>query len=207
MNIFGWLFDRLRNRRFAIQNRTGRALMFGAIYKMTLYRNWKRDPSPLIFVMYSGPMQFSRKSGHYTDGININYLDNTEKQWLGRMIYLMRKGNQQMTGATFYRFLKSQRPSVVKKAYRRYHTGMINNPRMVSAGITNFDQLKYPFNDPFIQALNEMIEPSSLATGVQVSHSPTELNDRIIQAQNSTNINQIRTNQPGKTAPWLIQRP
>jgi len=171
---------------------------------MGLYQNWKKDPSPMIYVMYSGPMNFVRTSGHYTDGINLNYLDISEKMWLARAIFLMRKGNQQMNGAVFYRYLKTQRPSLIQKAYRRYHTSMINRPRMVSAGSTNLDKLVYPYNDPFIQKLNESIAPTELrATSIQVAYSPTELRDRIIQAQNTIPIQGMRINQPQSIAPWL----
>lgn len=202
--MISWLFARLRNIRYSIQNRQGRSLIFGTIYKMSMYRNWKNDPAPLIYVMYSGPMRFTKTSGHYTDGINLNYLSVQDKMWLARTIYLMRKGGQQMNGRLFYRFLKTQRPNIVRTAYRRYHTSMINKPRLVSAGITNLDKLVYPYNDPFIQRLNESISPTELrATGVQVAYSPTELRDRITQAQNSQSIQSIRMNQPKPQAPWV----
>lgn len=206
MSILGWFFARLRNRRYSIQNRLGQDLIFGAIYKMGVYQNWKKDPAPMIYVMYSGPMSFIKKSGHYTDGINLNYLDMGQKMWLARTIFLMRKGNQQMNGAVFYRFLKGQRPDIIKRAYRRYHTNMISRPRMVSAGITNLDKLCYPYNDPFIKNLNKSLEPSELrATSVKIAYSPTELKDRIIQAQNSSPIQSIRQNQPQQIAPWVKQ--
>lgn len=168
------------------------------------YRNWKHDPAPLIYVMYSGQMRFVHTSGHYTDGINLNYLSSADKMWFARALYLMRKGNQQMTAPVFYRFLKLQRPNIVKTAYRRYHTNMIANPKLVSAGITNLDKLVYPYNDPFIQRLNETLTPTELrTTGVQVSYSSTELRDRIIQAQNSKPIQTLRQNQPASVAPWV----
>lgn len=202
--MIGWLFAKLRNIRYSIQNKGGKSLLFGTIYKMGLYQNWKHDPAPLIFVMYSGPMRFTHASGHYTDGINLNYLTAQDKMWLARTIYLMRKGGQQMNGRLFYRLLKTQRYNIVKTAYRRYHTSMINRPRLVSAGFTNLDKLVYPYNDPFIQRLNESIAPTELrATGVQVAYSPTELRDRIAQAQNTQPIQTIRQNQPQQQAPWV----
>jgi hypothetical protein len=202
-SVFGWLFAKIRNRRYAIQNNIGKDLIFGSIYKMALYQNWKKDPAPMIYVMYSGPMTFIKTSGHYTDGINLNYLDAAEKMWLAQMIFLMRKGNQQMNGAIFYRYLKTQKPNIVKKAYRRYHTSMINNPKMVSAGSTSLDKLVYPYNDPFIQRLNERISPTGLSnTSIQVAYSSTELRDRIIQAQNSVPLQTVRQNQP-QLAPWV----
>lgn len=207
MGVLNWLLLKLKNTRFAIQHRTaGKSLMFGAIYKMALYRNWKRDNAPMIYVMYSGPMSFVRVSGHYTDGININYLNMSDKLWLARMIFLMRKGNQLMTGALFYKFLKLNRPNVIRTAYRRYHTNMINNPRMVSSGITNLSKLVYPFNDPFIVSLNKMLAPEELNyTQVPIAYSKTEIMDRITQAQNSQNIQTLRQTEPQKLAPWIKQ--
>lgn len=206
MSLLGWFFAKLRNRRYAVQNNLGKDLIFGTIYKMNIYQNWKRDPAPMIYVMYSGPMTFIKTSGHYTDGINLNYLDISQKSWFARTIFLMRKGNQQMNGAVFYRFLKGQRPDIIRKAYRRYHTSMILRPKMVSAGITNLDKLIYPYNDPFIQTLNEQLAPAKLrATSVQVAYSPTELRDRITQAQNAIPIQSIRQNQPQQLAPWIKQ--
>ncbi len=206
MGAIGWLFAKLRNRRYAIQNRTGKSLIFGTIYKMALYQNWKHDPAPMIFVMYSGPMRFKHTSGHYTDGINLNYLTSADKMWFARSIYLMKKGNQVMNGRLFYRFLKLNRPNIIKLAYRRYHTSMVNRPKLISAGVTNLSKLVYPYNDPFIQRLNETISPTELrATGVQVAYSPTELRDRIIQAQQSKPVQNMRLNKPQQQAPWVRQ--
>ena len=203
MSILGWFFAKLRNRRYAIQNRLGKDLIFGAIYKMGVYQNWKKDPAPMIYVMYSGPMTFTKTSGHYTDGINLNYLDIGQKMWFARSIFLMRKGNQLMNGAVFYRFLKTHRPSIIKKAYRRYHTLLLNNPKMVSSGTTNLNKLVYPYNDFWIQRLNESLAPTELNyTNIQVAYSPTELMDRINTAQNSKPIQSLKQNQP-QLAPWV----
>lgn len=204
MGAIGWLFAKLRNRRYAIQNRTGRSLIFGTIYKIGTYQNWKHDPAPLIYIMYSGPMNFKNTSGHYTDGINLNYLTAADKAWFARAIYLMRKGGQQMNAPIFYRFLKMNRPNIVRTAYRRYHTSMLNRPRLVSAGITNLDKLTYPYNDPFIQRLNESLAPTELRmTNIQVAYSPTELRDRIAMAQNARPVQTLRQNQPQQLAPWV----
>lgn len=203
-SMFGWLFAKLRNRRYAVQNNMGKDLIFGAIYKMGSYQNWKKDPAPMILVLYSGIMTFKVARGHYTDGINLNYLDINERMWVARIIYLARKGNQQINGAVFYRLMKAQRPSIIKKAYRRYHTLMIARPRMVSAGLTNLDKLVYPYNDPYIQRINESLAPAELRyTGIQVAYSPTELADRILQAQNAVPINSVA--QPKNLAPWVTR--
>ena len=211
MNFFRNLITKIRNIRYSVLGGGNRkSLIFGAIYKMTLYQRWKNDQSPLIYVMYSGPMSFVRKSGHYTDGINLNYLDSGDKAWFARAIFLMRKGNQAMNGVLFYRFLKMNRPNIIRRAYRRYHTQLINNPRMVSAGITSLDKLVYPYNDPYIKFINETIQPGELrATGVQVAFSPTELMERVSMAQNAAPIHQMRqqSGSIGRTATWANNAP
>lgn len=196
-----FLLAKLRNRRYSVQNNTKRSLIFGTIYKIGNYQNFKRDPAPMIYVMYSGHMTFTHVSGHYTDGINLNYLGQSDKMWIAKMIYMMKKGGQRMNGVVFYKFLKLQRPNIIRTAYRRYHTSMIKSPKMVSSGITNLDKLVYPYNDPFIVSLNNSITQTELhQTNVQVAYNSTELRDRITSAQNTRPISQIRQTQQ---APWI----
>ena len=198
MGMVGWLLAKLRNRRYSMQSTGGRALIFGTIYTMR-YSNFKRDPNPLIFVLYSGPRRFVHISGHYTDGINLHYLNYADKMWFARMMYLVKKGNQQMNPRLFYRFLKLNRPSIIRAAYRRYHTSMIGGPKMVSAGWTHLSKLVYPFNDPWIQGLNRTLEPTSInETNVRVAYSANELTDRINQTLSSRPIQSLRT-QPVQT--------
>jgi hypothetical protein len=176
-----------------MQSTQGRALIFGTIYTLK-YSNWKRDPSPLILVMYSGQRSFVHVSGHYTDGINLHYLRLGDKMWLSRMIYLMKKGNQIMKPHLFYRFVKLNRPNIIRTAFRRYHTSMINRPKMVSAGWTSLTKLVYPFNDSFITGLNKTLEPAELGyTKIQVAYNKTEIADRINQTLNSKSISGLRT--------------
>ena len=193
MGVIGWILAKLRNRRYAMQNTQGRALIFGTIYSMR-YSNWKRDPNPLILVMYSGPRSFVHTSGHYTDGINLHYLQMGDKMWLARMIYLMKKGNQIMKPHLFYRFVKLNRPNIIRTAFRRYHTSMIGAPKLVSAGWTHLTKLQYPFNDPWIAGLNKTLEPAELNyTKVQVAYNKTEISDRINQTLNSRPISSLRS--------------
>lgn len=178
----------------------GKALIFGTIYKLR-YSNFKRDPAPLIFVLYSGPRTFVRTSGHYTDGLNLNYMSNNDKQWLARSIYLIKKGNQIMKPQLFYRFIKLNRPNIIRTCFRRYHTSMIGGPKMVSAGITHLGKLVYPFNDAYITFLNQQLEPREIGyTKVQVAYSKTELTDRINQTLASKPISSLTS----ATAPPTI---
>ena len=112
-----------------------------------------------------------------------------DKMWFGRMIYLLKKGNQIIDGRTLYQMLKMQRPSIIRKCYRVYFTQFIQNPRMVSAGFTPLGKLQYNSEDPFIQALNAQLTPEYVnRSGVRVSYYPEELRDRIIMAQQSVPI-------------------
>lgn len=153
-------------------------MYYGTIVSMT-YLNFKHDPTPNILVMYSGM--------RYTHGINLNYLSNEDKQWIGRILFMIKKANQMIDGRTLYLMIKGQRPSIIRTAYRTYHTRYISGPRMVSAGFTVLQKLEHPSNDLYIQALNRYLTPAKHpAYSVRVSYSDTELQERIILAQQST---------------------
>jgi hypothetical protein len=109
--------------------------------------------------------------------------------WFGRMIYLLKKGNQVIDGRTLYQMIKMQRPSIIRRCYRMYFTQFIQNPRMVSAGFTALGKLQYQSEDPFIQALNAQLTPEYInRSNVRVSYYPEELKDRIIMAQQAIPI-------------------
>jgi len=196
----------MRRKQYSVSNNAGYSLLFGTIYKMRTYKNWKHDPNPLVYIMYSGTMRFIHKQGHYTDAINLNYLTQQDKLWLGRMIYLMKKGNQKMNGRVFYRYLKTRRPSIIKSGYRRYHTNLIMNPKLVSAGVTNFTKMVYPYKDQFIMKLNENLSSTQggINSNIQVAYNPTELRDRIISAQNSRPLSS-NSMSVGRPAPWVTK--
>jgi len=195
--FFSWIVNKIRYARFALSSRT-KMLTFGAIYYGN-YSNYKNDPTPLIWIQYSGPK--------HTHAINIHYLNYGDKAWLASTIYMMKRAGQAMDGRVFYNLMKQRRPSMVKTAYRVYFTSLLN-VRLVSAGITPLDKMVYTnFSDPWITALNEKIKPSSVANEIiPVAYSPTELRDRIVQAQNSVNIQQskvVSRPSPFGTAPYI----
>jgi len=194
MSFFGYLVAKVRNIRYSIENRSfgARSLSFGAIYQSP-YRNYKRDPNPLFFCMYSGVRTRKRDGAnvHYTHGLNLNYLDSSDRLWLSRVIYSVRKGGQVIDGFTFYKMLKLQRPQIIMKSYRAYFTKELSSPRLVSAGFTSLDNLVYPSNNAWIQSLNQLIKPSELNyTNIKIAYSPTELSERIALAQNSVSLSQ-----------------
>ena len=212
MNFIRQLLNKFRQVRMSLNIAPRNRLFFGAIYKTPLYQNWKNDTAPLFFCMYSGPMSFVKVKGHYTDGINLNYLTHSDKLWLARVIYLVKKGQQRIDGRALYLMLKQQRPNIIKTAYRRYHTGLLNRPRMVSAGMTSYDKLVYPFNEPFINMLNKQISPEEISfPDVEVAYSQNELSERITNSQNQQSIHKITQQNAGDTitkigqqnlAPW-----
>ena len=120
MNIVSWVLNRIRNfgvRFSATFGNAYRVMYAGTIVKMN-YTNYKHDPSPLIFVLYSGIK--------YTDGLNLNYLNHQEKQYLGRLIYALKRGNQVINGRSLYLVLKRDvYYSIVRKCYRKYFSNMI----------------------------------------------------------------------------------
>lgn len=200
MGFFGELLAKLRNKVAIFQSHTavaasnpgfqaqspiqqnliGRALMYGCIYSVS-YTNWKHDPNPLIWIQYSDQ--------NITHAINLNYLDNYEKQWLGNMIINIKQNSQTISPMIFYNLLKINRKSIVDKAYRVYKTQMIIQPKLVSAGITYMNKLCLPFNNGFIISLNERLEPSGLPAPDSVSAAEDpKVKERIVQALNQKSI-------------------
>lgn len=195
MGMLNWLTAKLQNRRYALKTPNRNILYFGTIVKMH-YSNWKNDPNPLIWVQFSSPK--------YTHGINLNYLDNNDKKWLARAVYLIKKGNQIMDPRTFYKFIKLNRYNVARKAYRLYFTSLIQQPKMVSSGITNLSKLVYPFNDAFIKSLNNYISSQQLRqTSVPITYSQSELKERVINTVNAKSIHSKTVAPAASRAKWL----
>lgn len=196
-NFYGWLVNKLRYKRLAVAGPT-KLMAFGAIYNGP-YSNWKHDPKPLIWIQWCDE--------RVTHGINIHYLNRSDKQWFGRLIYLIKRANQNIDPKTFYNLLNQQRHNMIKTAYRIYHTNLLN-VKLVSAGITPLDDLIYTTSmDPWIAALNEMIRPSEMPDrppARPIAFSPTELQERITQARNSVDL---RTKSVGPKAPYAGQAP
>jgi hypothetical protein len=195
-NFYGWLVDKLRYKRMGAGPM--KLLTFGAIYQGP-YSNWKHDPRPLIWVQWSDQ--------NITHGINIHYLNRQDKQWLGRLIYIIKRAGQNIDPRSFFRLLSQQRPNIIKVAYRMYKTNLLNM-KLVSAGITPLDKLIYSVStDPWVAALNDMIRPGEVKNApTKIAFSPTELQDRIIQATNTTDI-RTKAVPTGPRAPYIGQSP
>jgi len=184
MGIVDWVVSKIRRIRYSanIVRNPWKYLVFGTICEMG-YLRWQHDPNPQIFVMYS--------DAKYTHGINLHYLSYDEKMWIARTIYMIKKSNQIVNGYDFYKMMKIQKYSIVRKAYRKYFTSQILRPKMVSAGFTNLVKLQYTTKDQFIQALNKNLEPREIDyTKIKVAYSNTELAERINEARYGINIAQ-----------------
>lgn len=191
------IVSKIRLGRFALSTNV-KLLTFGAIY-LGSYSNYKHDPQPLIFCMYSGPK--------YTHGLNIHYFSHMDKAWLGNLIYMIKKGGQVIDGYTLYKLLKMRRMSIVKSCYRVYFTNLLNM-KMVSAGITPLDKMIYTdHRDPWVHALNEKIKPSEIKRPPTVAFYAEELRDRVIQAQQSQNIQTQTVTSRGTRAPYQSPAP
>lgn len=191
--FWNWVMNKIRFSRFALSSRV-KMLTFGAIYS-TSYSNWKHDPQPQIFVMYSGPK--------HTHSINIHYMSYSDKMWFGNLIYMIRRGGQIIDGYTLYKLFKSQRMNIIRTCYRVYFTNLLN-AKLISAGLTPLNKIIYTSSkDPFILALNERIAPTEMATVPQVSYSSTELQERVIAAQNAVPLTKQRVSPLRAPAPWI----
>ena len=180
--FLSWLMNKIRRARFNL-NPSKHLLKYGGIYEGT-YSNWKNDQKPCIFVMFSGEK--------YTHALNLNYLTQHEKEWIGRVILLIKKGNQNIDGYTFYKMLKLQKRSIVQTSYRMYHTNLLNM-KQIGMGFTNNFQHLYRTNNQWVIALNDLTKPDSYtdySKDIEVSYYPEELQDRILEAHNSTSIYQ-----------------
>ena len=194
-NFYGWLVNKLKYKRFS--GGQMKLLTFGGIY-LAHYSNFKHDPTPLIWVQWSDP--------NITHGLNIHYFNRADKQWFGQLIYMIKRAGQNIDPLAFYHLLKQRRPNLVKNYYRVYKTNLLN-AKLVSAGITPLDSLIYTTStDPWIAALNEMIRPSEMKNlPSKITFSPTELQERIIEARNSVDIRTQKVS--GPRAPFTNPAP
>jgi len=197
MGLYNFLISKLQQIRYTAF--PPKILAFSCFYKMS-YNNYKHDPSPLIWVQYSGPK--------YTHGLNLNYCDSYDKQWFARILTVLKRGNQAMDGITFYRFLKLNRINIIKKCYRVYLTAQIRNPVLVSAGLTEMWDLVKPFQDGYITALNEQLQENNLLSVQKVTpaFSQAELYNRVNEVFSSVPLDSQRSVTGVQTkglAPWF----
>ena len=93
---------------------------------------------------------------------------------------------------SLYKMIKMQRPSMIQSAYRVYFSNMING-KMISGGITGMSSLVYNVGGipRWIINLNSTLKIQDTPNVMpnRISMSSTELQERVILAQNSTPLN------------------
>ncbi len=195
-NFYNNLINTLRGIRYTAF--PPKLLAFSAIYKFN-YLNYNNDPSPLVWIQYSGPK--------YTHGLNLNYMDTVDKQWFMRILTVLKRSNQAMDGLTFYRFIKLNKINIVKKCYRVYFTDQIRNSVLVSAGLTDMWDIVKPFSDSYITSLNKQLEERNLFSFQKISPaiSQDELYNRVNEVFNTLPLEKQRAVsgvQAQGIAPW-----
>lgn len=151
----------------------------GRIYR-AIYRNYKHDPRPLIFVLSS--------DAFHTHAINIHYLGGSSGLLLNLIVNLKRS-NQPMTGMIMYKYMKMRAPSIAKLGYRVYYTKYLAG-KLVSDGVSNVPMPnKAMFMlEPFVRALNQQLAP-------RVINRPTMTQQQIDMLKNDMSLANIEADQ------------
>lgn len=169
-----------------------RMYTFGTIVSGT-YDNWRHDANPTILCLGS---YMASNGKNYTHGIQLHDMNAMDLEWLLKTIYMVKRGGQIINPRMFYQFLKINRPSIVKRSYRIYHTGMCKF-KMISVGFSTLpDRLCYPIfdkRDGNIGMLNQGIKniyniTENTASPVQVSYNKEELNNHIVEVMNQKKV-------------------
>ena len=187
MNAFSVLADKLRKRRLWLTNN----FSYGAFYYGS-YSNWKTDPKPLIFIMYS--------DREYTQGLNIHHMSYADKEWFKGLIASLALNRNKIDGFTLYQLIKNRRQSIVQTAYRKYFTRMLDM-KLVSGGLSpELNNMAVAFPDSYIISLNNALNGRNILVDYYIP-TQEQIQARIIQAQNTLDI-QKGTTPGGRTAPW-----
>ena len=146
----------------------------GRIYQ-TVYRNFKHDPKPLLFIIGS--------DAFYTVGINIHYLGGNQGALIN-LIMALRNSKTVLTGYLLYQMLKSRTPMIPKLGYRKYFTPMLRG-KLVSEGVSTLPEpniLNF-ITEPWVRKLNNLIRPKVFNKTVVDNESVKSIRDQVIQTQ------------------------
>ena len=159
------------------------------------YSNFKTDVNPTI--LYLGTYQNINNRKFYTHGIQLHYLNEADKAWLLKLIYLMKRGGQVIVPRSFYYYIKINRPYIIKNCYRVYHAEMANF-YVISPGFSNMSVSScYSVKDSRdyqITQLNQMIDASYNSTQndyskpSKIAYDQNELKEHIQMVLNTTRI-------------------
>lgn len=155
----------------------------GRIYQC-YYKNWHHDPRPLLLIVGS--------DAFYTIGINIHYLAPGQQRDLTNYILMMRQATVVLNGLSIYKVMKYRYPLIVKKAFRKYFTGMLTG-KVVSEGISTVPEMNVYqlLAEPFVRTLNKTIRPPILGTKetVQIGQKTLQnVRSQIIQTSYNRDI-------------------
>src|SRR5574344_311843 len=197
MSFYSSIIDFLRGIRSSVSTHYyqgyTKTYSFGTIVSGT-YNNWKTDQHPTILCLGS----YQAANGkNYTHGIQLHAVDPFDRQWLMKTIYMMKRGGQIVNPRYFYQFMKMNRPGLVKRGYRIYHTERCDF-RMISPGFSQMSvKMCYSISDArdsYIGQLNSMIDSSynqatdQYTVPTRVSYDQAELNEHIIEAMNTRKV-------------------
>lgn len=149
----------------------------GRIYQC-IYRNYKHDPRPVIFVLAS--------NAFYTHGLNLHYLGGMTGT-LFQIIMDLRRSNRPLTGMIIYKYIKMRAPAIPKIAYRVYFTKYLAG-KLVSDGVS---QIPMPGKnkfvvEPMVRALNQMMRPKIInpyrMTQNEIDNLKTNMDRAVISA-------------------------
>lgn len=155
---------------------TGKVVPFavGRIYQ-TIYRNFKHDPKPLLFIIGS--------DAFYTVGINIHYIGGNGSA-LMNLIVALRNSKTVLTGYILYQLLKTRTPMVPKLGYRKYFTAMLRG-KLVSEGVSTLPEpnIVQFIAEPWVRRLNNLIRPKVFSKTVVDQSTVQGIRDQVIQTQ------------------------
>lgn len=159
------------------------------------YSNFKHDPNPTI--LYMGTYQNINNKKFYIHGIQLHYLNDLDRAWLSQLLYMMKRGGQQVNPRQFYYYIKINRPYIIKNCYRIYHAEFCNY-YTISPGFSNLNVKScYPVKDGrdgFVKQLNKMIDASyntnlgDYSKPAKVSVNQQELQEHIQMVLNTRKI-------------------
>ena len=194
MNFFRSIIDWLRNIRASVTTGFHKTYPIGAIVSGS-YTNFKHDPTPTI--LYLGNYQNPKNRKFYIHGLQLHYMSEFDKTWLLKLIYMMKRGSQVVNPRQFYYYIKINRPDIIKKCYRIYHSEFTNF-YTISPGFSNMNVKScYSVKDARdyqITQLNQMINASynpttkDYTSPAKIAYSQDELQEHIQMVLNTHKI-------------------
>jgi hypothetical protein len=153
-----------------------------------MYTNFKKDAAPTFFCMWGG----DGNSESLVHSINFHYLNQSDLQWFMKTIRMWKMQNQVLTPMMFYRYLKSNRISVIHSAYRTYKAKYIQSCHAISPGISNLSmELLTKITDSrdylveqFNRSLNNPTILPSTGAPQNAAYNEAELREHVIEVLN-----------------------